>query len=271
MRGGRNGAYAHYGVAKAGIAMYTRYLAQDLGSSGITVNCIAPGYVATGRLALAFESMESDTLVSINAMNALGRPATTEDCARVVGFLAGEESDYLSGVVLPIDGASCLERWAVDRTVDQLVERDGNSSSRRSSSAASGVGPPGPPATCPAIPARRCRGAARSPPDRVAGDARATSVGVIGGPLPSPRRPQHRSEPEGPGGDQGGAGGLAVGGPVPGGGIAALGHDLDGPSQVVDDPPGGSQEVVVVPVAVGLHLVSPGGDLVDDVPIAFDE
>jgi 3-oxoacyl-[acyl-carrier protein] reductase len=106
LRGGREGAYAHYGVAKAGIAMYTRYLAQDLGSSGITVNCIAPGYVATGRLALAFESMESDTRVSINAMNALGRPATTEDCAKVIGFLAGGESDYLSGVVLPIDGAT---------------------------------------------------------------------------------------------------------------------------------------------------------------------
>jgi len=106
LRGGKEGAYAHYGVAKAGVAMYTRYLAQDLGGSGITVNCIAPGYVATGRLALAFESMEADTKVSINAMNALGRPASTEDCARVVGFLAGPESDYLSGVVLPIDGAT---------------------------------------------------------------------------------------------------------------------------------------------------------------------
>jgi 3-oxoacyl-[acyl-carrier protein] reductase len=106
LRGGREGAYAHYGVAKAGVAMYTRYLAQDLGGSGITVNCIAPGYVATGRLALAFGSMEADIKVSINAMNALGRPASTEDCARVIGFLAGPESDYLSGVVLPIDGAT---------------------------------------------------------------------------------------------------------------------------------------------------------------------
>jgi 3-oxoacyl-[acyl-carrier protein] reductase len=106
LRGGRQGTYAHYGTAKAAIAMYTRYLAQDLGGSGITVNCIAPGYVATGRLALAFADMGEETKVSINAMNALGRPATTEDCARVVGFLAGEGSDYLSGVVLQIDGAT---------------------------------------------------------------------------------------------------------------------------------------------------------------------
>ncbi len=106
LRGGKDGNYAHYGAAKAAVAMYTKYLAQDLGSSGITANCIAPGYVATGRLALSFGAMGDGTKVTINAMNALGRPATTEDCARVVGFLAGETSDYLSGVVLQIDGAT---------------------------------------------------------------------------------------------------------------------------------------------------------------------
>ena len=42
--------YAHYGAAKAAIAHYTRYLAQDLGPFGITVNCIAPGVIATARI-----------------------------------------------------------------------------------------------------------------------------------------------------------------------------------------------------------------------------
>jgi 3-oxoacyl-[acyl-carrier protein] reductase len=106
LRGGRNGAYAHYGVAKAGIVMYTRYLAQDLGHWNVTANCIAPGYVATGRLALAFEAMDEETRVSLNTLNALGRPATPEDCARVVGFLAGPASDYLTGVVVPIDAGT---------------------------------------------------------------------------------------------------------------------------------------------------------------------
>jgi 3-oxoacyl-[acyl-carrier protein] reductase len=106
LRGGRDGAYAHYGVAKAGIAMYTRYLAQDLGHWNVTANCIAPGYVATGRLALAFDAMDETTKVSLNTMNALGRPATTQDCARVVGFLAGPASDYLTGVVLQIDAGT---------------------------------------------------------------------------------------------------------------------------------------------------------------------
>jgi 3-oxoacyl-[acyl-carrier protein] reductase len=106
LRAGREGAYAHYGVAKAAIAMYTRYLAQDLGRWNITANCVAPGYVATGRLALAFGAMDEDTKVSLNTLNALGRPATPEDCARVVGFLAGPASDYLTGVVLPVDAGT---------------------------------------------------------------------------------------------------------------------------------------------------------------------
>ena len=46
----RDGGYAHYGAAKAAIAHYTRYLAQDLGPHGITANCIAPGLIATGRV-----------------------------------------------------------------------------------------------------------------------------------------------------------------------------------------------------------------------------
>lgn len=106
LRAGRLGTYAHYGAAKAAIAMYTKYLAQDLGPYGVTANCIAPGYVATGRLNLAYAAMGEEAKAAINAMNALGRPATTEDCARVVGFLASPESDYLNGVVLPIDAGS---------------------------------------------------------------------------------------------------------------------------------------------------------------------
>ena len=45
-----DGGYAHYGAAKAAIAHYTRYLAQDLGPYGITANCIAPGTITTGRI-----------------------------------------------------------------------------------------------------------------------------------------------------------------------------------------------------------------------------
>jgi 3-oxoacyl-[acyl-carrier protein] reductase len=102
-RASDNGGYAHYGVSKAAIIMYTRYLAQDLGPEGITVNCIAPGYIGTGRLMGMFESMGLDDVVAAVALRRIGTP---QDCASVVGFLAGPASDYLSGAVIPIDGGS---------------------------------------------------------------------------------------------------------------------------------------------------------------------
>ena len=99
-----DGGYAHYGAAKAAIAHYTRYLAQDLGPFGVTANCIAPGVIATGRI------MQTVIPGSINANRdrseqvALRRLGTVEDCAKVVEFLATDLSDYVTGAVIPIDG-----------------------------------------------------------------------------------------------------------------------------------------------------------------------
>jgi 3-oxoacyl-[acyl-carrier protein] reductase len=98
-----DGDYAHYGVAKAGIIMYTRYLAQDLGPDGITVNCIAPGYIGTGRLMERFEMTGVDRIARAVALRRIGTP---DDCASVVGFLASPASDYMTGAVIPIDGGS---------------------------------------------------------------------------------------------------------------------------------------------------------------------
>jgi 3-oxoacyl-[acyl-carrier protein] reductase len=100
-------AAAHYGTAKAGIVMYTRYLAQDLGPFGVTANCIAPGYIGTGRLMQRFHKIGIDEIESRIALRRLG---TVEDCAKVVEFLATDLSDYVTGAVIPIDGGST--RWA---------------------------------------------------------------------------------------------------------------------------------------------------------------
>jgi 3-oxoacyl-[acyl-carrier protein] reductase len=100
-----DGGYAHYGTTKAAVIMYTRYLAQDLGPHGINVNCIAPGYIRTGRLLPRFERMGMDNVAASVALRRIGTP---EDCARVVGFLAGPDSDYVTGVVIPVDGGSVL-------------------------------------------------------------------------------------------------------------------------------------------------------------------
>ncbi|MGE0386879.1 MAG: SDR family NAD(P)-dependent oxidoreductase [Gammaproteobacteria bacterium] len=97
------GGYAHYGAAKAGIVMYTQYLAQELGPSGINVNCIIPGAVATGRMKPLFEKLGVD---KVAANIALRRLCTPEDCARVVEFLVTDLSDYVTGVVIPVDGGA---------------------------------------------------------------------------------------------------------------------------------------------------------------------
>jgi 3-oxoacyl-[acyl-carrier protein] reductase len=99
-----DGGYAHYGAAKAAIAHYTRYLAQDLGPYGITANCIAPGVIATGRIMQTVIPGSSSSNRDRAEQVALRRLGTVEDCAKVVEFLATDLSDYVSGAVIPIDG-----------------------------------------------------------------------------------------------------------------------------------------------------------------------
>jgi 3-oxoacyl-[acyl-carrier protein] reductase len=99
-----DGGYAHYGAAKAAIAHYTRYLAQDLGPFGITANCIAPGTITTGRIVASVMPGSADANRDRSERVALRRLGNVEDCAKVVEFLATDLSDYVSGVVIPIDG-----------------------------------------------------------------------------------------------------------------------------------------------------------------------
>ena len=99
-----DGGYAHYGAAKAAIAHYTRYLAQDLGPYGITANCIAPGVIATGRIMATVLPGSSDSNRDRSEQVALRRLGTVEDCAKVIEFLTTDLSDYVTGAVIPIDG-----------------------------------------------------------------------------------------------------------------------------------------------------------------------
>jgi 3-oxoacyl-[acyl-carrier protein] reductase len=99
---GVGGGYAHYGAAKAAIAHYTRYLAQELGPFGINANCIAPGVIGTARIIQLVGG--SNTSNSAADDIALRRFGTVEDCARVIEFLTTELSDYVTGTVIPIDG-----------------------------------------------------------------------------------------------------------------------------------------------------------------------
>ena len=98
----QGGGYAHYGTAKAAIAHYTRYLAQELGRYGINANCIAPGTIATARIVkLVGNSEASNQQLDEIALRRFGTP---EDCAKVIEFLATDLSDYVTGITIPIDG-----------------------------------------------------------------------------------------------------------------------------------------------------------------------
>jgi 3-oxoacyl-[acyl-carrier protein] reductase len=77
-----DGGYAHYGAAKAAIAHYTRYLAQDLGPFGITANCIAPGVIATGRIMATVIPGGIQSNLDRAELIALRRLGTVEDSAK---------------------------------------------------------------------------------------------------------------------------------------------------------------------------------------------
>lgn len=97
----RDGGYADYGLAKAAVASYTRYLAQDLGPHGVRVNCIAPGFIDTARVGAGMRRQGIDTF---GEQTALRRVGTVDDCAGVLEFLVSPLSQYVTGQVVCVDG-----------------------------------------------------------------------------------------------------------------------------------------------------------------------
>lgn len=98
-----NAGQANYAASKAGIIGLTKSMAKELGSRGIRVNAIAPGFVETDMTANLSEEMKGNTLKTI-ALRRLGKP---EDIARCALFLASELSSYITAQVLVCDGGMC--------------------------------------------------------------------------------------------------------------------------------------------------------------------
>ena len=99
-----DGGYSVYGAAKAAVALFTRALAQELGPDGITANCLAPGYIETGRLAPLFASLSGED--ALTERIALRRYGTPDDVANVLEFLVTDLGAYVTGTCIPVDGGS---------------------------------------------------------------------------------------------------------------------------------------------------------------------
>jgi 2-deoxy-D-gluconate 3-dehydrogenase len=91
-----------YAAAKSGIAGLTRALANEWAAGGVNVNAIAPGYIATDNTRALREDPERST--TILARIPAGRWGDASDLAGATVFLASPASDYVSGIVLPVDG-----------------------------------------------------------------------------------------------------------------------------------------------------------------------
>ena len=95
-----NAGQANYAAAKAGVAGMTRALARELGSRGITVNCVAPGFIETDMTARLPEAQQKALLGQI-PLGHLGKP---QDIAHAVAFLASSQAAYITGQEIHVNG-----------------------------------------------------------------------------------------------------------------------------------------------------------------------
>lgn len=95
---------SNYAASKAGIMALTKTLARELGPSGVTVNCVAPGMVATELTA----ALPAEVADQARRESALGRIAEPEDVARLVVFLCSERARHITGEVIQVDGGQYI-------------------------------------------------------------------------------------------------------------------------------------------------------------------
>jgi 3-oxoacyl-[acyl-carrier protein] reductase len=98
-------ASAAYAAAKAGVVMFSRHVANEVGQHGVRVNCLAPSSVLTERVG---RLMPEETQREVAAMHPLGRMGTPEDVALATLFLASESSSWITGVTLDVAGGRII-------------------------------------------------------------------------------------------------------------------------------------------------------------------
>lgn len=95
-----NAGQTVYGAAKAGLEGFTRALAREVGSRGVTVNCVAPGFVETDLTA----GLSSEARARALEATVTGRAGTAEEVAYAVAFLCDAQAGYVTGTVLHVNG-----------------------------------------------------------------------------------------------------------------------------------------------------------------------
>jgi acetoacetyl-CoA reductase len=94
----------NYCAAKAGVLGFTKALALESASKGITVNALTPGYIATDMV----EHVAPDILKSIIAHIPVGRLGTAQEIAQMVGFLATDEASFITGAIFQLNGGQYM-------------------------------------------------------------------------------------------------------------------------------------------------------------------
>lgn len=99
-----NAGQANYAASKAGIIGFTKSVAKELASRGITANCVAPGYVETDMTEVLSDKIKEAILAQIP----MKRCADPKEIASVIGFLVSEKANYITGQVINVDGGMVM-------------------------------------------------------------------------------------------------------------------------------------------------------------------
>jgi 3-oxoacyl-[acyl-carrier protein] reductase len=99
-----NAGQANYAASKAGVVGFTKSVAKEVGSRGVTVNAIAPGFIDTNMT----RSLPEEVRDAASGSIALGRFGLASEVASAVGYLASDEAAYITGQVLVVDGGMAL-------------------------------------------------------------------------------------------------------------------------------------------------------------------